>query len=621
MQVGFQKELEEKNAQLNRYFTVIEQTHSAIVITDTKGIIEYANPAFETTTRYTVEEALGKNPGILKSGKTPQETYRTLWKTIKNGDVWSGEFINRKKTGEEYFERAIISPIRNSSKKITNFVAVKEDVTELKKADIALRLSEAKLAKLLETQTVKNRVLSKQFHYIYNNSINAVAFFELAGGSIRFTSCNKLWANAIGFEVNDIEGKDISTLFDKETVHLYKDFIGRAVAKQAPLQEYLLYNGKYLYVLVTPILDELTSRYLSCASFIYNVTDKYKAEIKLQESEEKFFTIFNSSTDAMALLTVDFKVVEANQRIGTLLGYNPRKSDYNSPPIDFSNYIPAKYHAEIWNRIQEIRKGHSASPLECEIRHAKGTLIPVEMDSTPITLNNSPMMLCIIRDISARKSYERKLAQIGIQVENRERRKLATDLHDNVGPLLSSLNMCISMLSRKNGMQEHVEDISDIRRILKESITAVREISNNISPQVLNNYGLASALEVFFETKKKLIKIEYTHNIPDFRFSEDKEIMLYNIVKEAFNNSVKYSRASVVQLDISLNENIITVFYRDNGIGFNLEEKLAVAGNSLGLFSIISRIRNLDGEYSINTSPGNGFSLNVTFSVNEHEYS
>jgi signal transduction histidine kinase len=176
------------------------------------------------------------------------------------------------------------------------------------------------------------------------------------------------------------------------------------------------------------------------------------------------------------------------------------------------------------------------------------------------------------------------------------------------------------MLSRKPGMQEHTTDISDIRHILKESITSVREISNNISPQVLNNYGLASALEVFFETKRKLINIQFTHNIPDLRFSEIKEVMIYNIVKEAFNNSIKYSKASLVQLNINLHENIITVSYLDNGIGFNLDEKLALAGSSLGLFSIINRIRNLDGEHSINTSPGHGFNLEVTFSINEDKY-
>jgi PAS domain S-box-containing protein len=620
VQVGFQKELEEKNAQLNRYFTAMEQTHSTIVITDNKGTIIYANPAFEKTTNYTVNEALGKNPRILKSSKTPENVYHQLWNTINNGEVWSGEFINRKKTGEEYFERATISPIKNSLKEIINFVAVKEDITELKKADIALKLSETRLAKLLETQTVKNRLLSKQLQYIYNNSINAVAFFELSGESIRFSSCNKRWAKAIGFEVMDVEGEDITSLLDVETVELYKSFIRKSVAKQAPLQEYLLYRDWYLYVIVTPILDEQTGQYTSCASFIYNVTDKYMAELKMQESEEKFFTIFNNSTDAMALLTYDFRVIEANRKIGSLLGYTPRKSDYTSPPIDFTNYIPAKYHREIWSRFKKVQQGESLPSFECEIRHANGTILPVEMDSSIITLNGSSMLLCIIRDISARKNLERKLTQVGIQIENRERRKLATDLHDNVGPLLSSLSMCLSMLSRKPGMQEHTTDISDIRHILKESITSVREISNNISPQVLNNYGLASALEVFFETKRKLINIQFTHNIPDLRFSEIKEVMIYNIVKEAFNNSIKYSKASLVQLNINLHENIITVSYLDNGIGFNLDEKLALAGSSLGLFSIINRIRNLDGEHSINTSPGHGFNLEVTFSINEDKY-
>lgn len=493
-------------------------------------------------------------------------------------------------------------------------------ITELKKAESALKLSEIKLAKLLETQTVKNRMLSNQLHYIYNNSINAVAFFEIEGETIRFLSCNKLWANTIGCETDYAEGKDINLLLDKETANLYRKFIGKALSSEAAVQEYIHYRSMYLYIIVTPIIDEQTGKYSSCASFVYNVSDKFEAEKKLKESEEKFFTIFNNSRDAMALLTTDFKVIEANQRIGTLLGYSPRKTDYSTPPIEFDNYLPSKYHSLIWKRLRIIMNGENVPPLECEIQHANGTLVPVEMESSIITLNNLPHILCIFRDISLQKGLERKLTQIGIQVETSERRKLATDLHDNVGPLLSSLNMCISLLARKPEMHVHIGDITDIRRILKEAIVAVREISNNISPQILNSYGLASALDVFFETKKKLINIEFKHNIPDFRFSEIKEVMIYNIVKEVFNNSVKYSKATLIQLNIRLDDNIITFFYKDNGIGFNLEEKLAEAGNSMGLFSLINRIRNLNGQHSLKTAPGDGFSLEITFSINERDF-
>ncbi len=113
-----------------RLATAVEQAAEAIVVTDTKGNIEYVNPAFERITGYTREEALGQNPGLLKSGEHDQTFYKNLWDTIERGDVWRGHFINRKKDGTLYHEEATISPVRDSSGTIINFVAVKRDVTE-----------------------------------------------------------------------------------------------------------------------------------------------------------------------------------------------------------------------------------------------------------------------------------------------------------------------------------------------------------------------------------------------------------------------------------------------------------------------------------------------------------
>jgi PAS domain S-box-containing protein len=112
-----------------RLSTAISQSAETIVITDTEGSILYANPAFEKTTGYTHEEAIGQNSRLLKSGKHPVQFYSNLWATIKRGEIWSGQFINKKKDGTLFEEDATISPILNADGKIVNFVAVKRDIT------------------------------------------------------------------------------------------------------------------------------------------------------------------------------------------------------------------------------------------------------------------------------------------------------------------------------------------------------------------------------------------------------------------------------------------------------------------------------------------------------------
>ncbi len=114
---------------------VVKQSPMYILITDLQGNIEYVNPAVLKITGYTQEEIIGKNPRILQSGETPLEVYKKLWDTILSGEVWKGEFKNKKKDGSLFWEIATISPSKNDNGIITHFVAIKEDITEKKKAE------------------------------------------------------------------------------------------------------------------------------------------------------------------------------------------------------------------------------------------------------------------------------------------------------------------------------------------------------------------------------------------------------------------------------------------------------------------------------------------------------
>jgi PAS domain S-box-containing protein len=113
-----------------RLTAAIEQAGEIVVVTDAEGTIEYVNPAFEAVTGYTREEAVGKNPRILKSGKQDAAFYRELWETISSGKTWAGTVVNARKDGKLYTEEATISPVRDDSGRIVNYVAVKHDISE-----------------------------------------------------------------------------------------------------------------------------------------------------------------------------------------------------------------------------------------------------------------------------------------------------------------------------------------------------------------------------------------------------------------------------------------------------------------------------------------------------------
>ncbi|MBT3272988.1 MAG: PAS domain S-box protein, partial [Spirochaetales bacterium] len=126
--------------EIKKLSTAMEQSPATVVITDPKGCIEYVNPKFEETTGYAAKEALGRNPRLLNAGMLPKDFFADLWHTILAGDEWRGEFINKKKDGEIFWESASISPLKDERGNITHFIAVKEDITQRKKVEEDLTL-------------------------------------------------------------------------------------------------------------------------------------------------------------------------------------------------------------------------------------------------------------------------------------------------------------------------------------------------------------------------------------------------------------------------------------------------------------------------------------------------
>ena len=145
--IGVAKDITERkgaDATIQRLLTAVEQSPAAVVITDVAGQIEYVNRKFSEITGYAPSEVLGRNPRFLQSGLTPPERYRELWATVLSGSVWRGEIQNRRKDGALYWNRATISPVKGAEGSVTHFVAIQEDVTEQKRAAVALLESETR---------------------------------------------------------------------------------------------------------------------------------------------------------------------------------------------------------------------------------------------------------------------------------------------------------------------------------------------------------------------------------------------------------------------------------------------------------------------------------------------
>jgi len=186
-----QKQTEEFNRKLSK---AVEQSPAVIVITDTEGNIEYVNPKFTKITGYTPQEALGQNPKILKSDEHDEAFYKELWDTVLAGKEWNGEFHNKKKNGELYWENALISPIFNDAGEITHLLGVKEDITEKKK--MVAELIGAK-DKAEESDRLKTAFLQNMSHEIRTPLNGILGFAGLLAGNIIDINETKTYAEYI----------------------------------------------------------------------------------------------------------------------------------------------------------------------------------------------------------------------------------------------------------------------------------------------------------------------------------------------------------------------------------------------------------------------------------------
>ena len=166
----------ERTAEVVKLSRAVEHSASTVIITDTKGNIEYVNPRFTQTTGYTSEEAIGENPRILKSGEQSSEFYRDLWRTLYSGREWKGEFLNKKKNGELYWEFASISSIKDKDGVLTDFIAVKEDITDRKKSESRLKDASEKAQRATEA---KSAFLSSMSHELRTPLNSILGFAQL----------------------------------------------------------------------------------------------------------------------------------------------------------------------------------------------------------------------------------------------------------------------------------------------------------------------------------------------------------------------------------------------------------------------------------------------------------
>lgn len=394
----------------------VEQSASAVVITDLHGTIEYVNPKFLGLTGYTASELIGHNPRILQSGSTSPEQYQAMWQMLIETGEWRGEIENKKKSGETYWAYESISAIKNSRGEITHFLAIEEDITQRKQAESALMESEERFRQMAEMTGEWLWEQDPKGYYIYSS----IAVKEI-----------------LGFTPEEIIGKhytELLTIQDKEDLQ-----INSAIEQPfySLINHYRHRNGRFILAESTGLpIKDAAGKLVKWRGVDRDITARKQAQDALIDSEKRNRLIIESALNAIVIMDSYGLVTDWNHHAETMFGW-PRNEAIGQRVDDL--IIPPRFRSAHRKGLEHFLYSGEGPVLNQVIEHTAirrdGTEFPVELSISPLKLGNAYIFSGFIHDITARKESERKIrkAQVELAIAQNEM-KIAHQIQSSLLP-------------------------------------------------------------------------------------------------------------------------------------------------------------------------------------------
>lgn len=429
--------------------------------------------------------------------------------------------------------------------------------------------------------------------------------------SLKFTYVNKALKDlALIYDQNQVEFQTSLQIFPEKVANLLED----ADNEVFKTNNYISFDadsefdGRYLHykVIKFPLKSSLGETMVGTITI--NTTEQKLAVQKMEISERKYRSIFEGSIDGFIYSDKNGNIIDCNHSFIELLGYS-KEELLNK---NLREITPKKWEFKELDfaEIGQFFEIYSSDIYEKELINKSGNKIPVELNIQEISIGHGIFYWIIVRDISERKEFEKKLYHVMIEAEERERERYARELHDGMGPLLSTCKIyfhTISTIEDESSRSKHIQRAGEL---LDDALKSMKEISNNLSPDILRRYGLSQALNSFISKLRNVTHINFNiqSNLQQ-RLPEIIEFTIYRALTEMVNNTVKHAESSEIIIHINQIDNELKIIYTDNGKGFDYQQ-VKNKNQGFGLINIESRIKKI-GEIYVNSSPGKGFNANI----------
>lgn len=583
-----------------KFRTLAESTQIGISIYDEAGFI-YVNPAIERLYGYTREELLRLTwRDLIHPEARPEAEER--WQSRQNvGQQYSqGEIRLLNKAGQALWINYSIGTMKFAGQRYV--IATSFDITQRKQAEEELRVSE------------------ERFAAAFNASPDAMAITTADDG--RFVLVNDAWVRIFGVSREAALGQIFQHFnigFNAEQRNYLFDQVratGSVVDFEVNIQTI---SGQSLTLLVTSKLIKLGAE-----TFVLSVsrdtTERKRAEEALRISEERFAAAFNASPDAMSITTFnEGRFVLINDAWVRVFGVS-QEAALGQQLNNLNVWMDEKDHHHIFN---QVRSAGSIVDYEVTGRTAEGQAITFLITAKLIKLGAETFVLSVIKDITERKHIEVELQNSQSQLRNlagrlqavreEERAAIAREIHDELGQALTGIKMDLKWLEQLLPPEAEParERLTSIYSLIGNTIQSVRQLATSLRPGVLDDFGLAAALEWQARdfTTRTGIACTFDELPEELPLDPAQATALFRIFQETLTNAARHAEATRINARLSYDNNTLRLQIHDNGKGITTDT--IKHSRSLGLVGMRERALLLGGTFSIEGGPGIGTTITV----------
>ncbi len=405
-----------------------------------------------------------------------------------------------------------------------------------------------------------------------------------------FVLANQAFCDLVALPGCDVAGMHIDVVFSPEVSLLFKGITGSADNREIHISNR---SGMINPFLVSRITASFENRDLDVYT-LKDLTENKQAEESLRESEVLYRTLVNQLPNPI-LIHIDGKVVFANDLILGITGFNKDEiigknvADLLTDPADPKNMAV----------FRNLTGDSFVEEEEFEIRteNRKVVIRNFLLRNSKLKYKGQDAVMTILIDITERKHLEKYVLSRVIETEEKNRKQFAADLHDDLGPTLSSIKLHLGMLGHSKTPEKFAETLDICHRQLAEAIAKMRIVANNLMPRLIENFGLEAALNSFAGTMQQegIFSISLISNLKGRRFQKQTELHFYRIICELINNTVKHAGATCATVKLKYANGALTLNYTDNGKGYDVSQINTKPGG-MGIGNIIHRVNLIDAK-------------------------